>query len=185
MLEAIVLIAIIAAVLIACAATRPDTFRLARTATIKAPPEKIFPLIDNLRSFNSWNPFVKKDPAIRLVYSGADSGEGAAHTWDGTRDVGAGRLEITQSAPFSKVTMKLDMLTPIEAHNVVEFTLEPHGDMTSVTWAMHGRCSFIPKVMSLFCNMDKMVGGEFEKGLSSLKAIAETPGVGATPSPAH
>jgi uncharacterized protein YndB with AHSA1/START domain len=171
-IAAIIVVASVVLVL-AYAATRPDAFQVARSIRIKAPPEKIFPLIDNLRSFNRWNPFLKNDPATRLTYSGPESSTGAAHEWDGNSRVGQGRLEITDSVPSSRIVMKLDMIKPIEGHNRVEFTLEPTGGTTDVTWAMSGRAAYIAKVMGLVLSMDKMVGGEFERGLADLKVLAE------------
>lgn len=107
-------------------------------------------------------------------YSGAASGAGAAYGFDGNKDVGRGSIEITDSSPPLKVSMRLDMIDPFEAHNLVEFTLKPQGDATNVTWAMHGPMRFISKLMSVFINMDRMIGKDFEAGLASLKAIAES-----------
>jgi carbon monoxide dehydrogenase subunit G len=159
--------------ILAYAATRPDTFRVQRSVSIKAPPERIFPLINNLKSFNTWNPFLKADPATKLAYSGPDGGLGAAHEWDGSSQVGKGRVEISNALPNAHVTMTLDMIKPFVAHNVVEFTLEPRADATVVNWAMSGRNAYFVKVMGLFLNMDNMVGGEFDKGLAELKSIVE------------
>jgi hypothetical protein len=170
---ALVAVVLIAAVLI-YAATKPDTFRVQRSASIKAPPEKIFPLINDLRSFNTWNPYEKKDPNAKGNYSGPSSGKGAAYAFDGNKDVGKGSIEITESSPTSKVTMKLNMIKPFEAHNIVEFTLQPVGDTTNVTWAIHGPMPYISKAMCLFFNMDSMIGKDFETGLSNLKTVAET-----------
>jgi hypothetical protein len=170
---AIVVVVLVSAVLI-YVATKPDTFRVQRSASIKATPEKIFPLINDLHSFNTWNPYAKKDPNAKGSYSGPASGKGAAHAFEGNKDVGKGNIEILESSPSSKVTMALNMLSPFEAHNIVEFTLEPAGDTTNVTWAIHGPMSFMSKVMCLFFDMDSMIGTDFEKGLSDLKATAET-----------
>jgi uncharacterized protein YndB with AHSA1/START domain len=169
---AIALVVIVAA-LLAYAATRPDTFRVQRSAGINAPPERIFPLIANLKSMNTWNPFVDPDPAIKIAYTGPESGKGAAHSWSGNSKVGEGRIEITEAVPSSRVAMQLDMLKPMKAHNAVEFRLQPNGGETTVTWAMSGRQPFIAKLMTIFIDCDRMVGGQFEKGLASLKAIAE------------
>lgn len=158
---------------VAYASTKPDTFIVRRAARIAAPPERIFPLIASLRQMNAWNPFVSSDPAIEIAYSGPESGKGAAHSWDGNREVGAGRIEITDAVAPSRIVMQLDMARPMEAHNQVEFTLEPDGDRTKVTWAMSGRQPLAGKVMSLFVDCEKMVGAQFEKGLASLEAIAE------------
>ena len=155
------------------AATRPDNFRVQRSASIHASPEKIFPHINDLHAFNAWNPFNKKDPNIKGSYSGAASGAGAAYAFEGNSDVGRGRIEISDSRPASEVRMNLHMLAPMEGRNVVEFTLHPKGDSTSVTWAIQGPMPYISKVLSVFCDMDAMIGREFESGLAELKAIAE------------
>src|SRR5882672_7754205 len=105
---------------LAFAATKPDTFSIQRAASIKAPPEKIFPLLNDLHNFASWSPYEKKDPAMKRTHSGAPSGKGAVYEWDGDKNVGSGRLAIAESSPPSKVTLHLDMMRPLEAHNIVE-----------------------------------------------------------------
>lgn len=169
---AISVIALIAASL-GYAATKPDTFRIQRATRIKVPPEKIFPFINDLRRWNAWSPWEKMDPALKRTYSGAESGRGAVYAWEGNNKVGQGRMEITESAPSSKITMKLDFIKPFEAHNFAEFTLESKDDLTNVTWAMYGPSLYFGKVMGLFFSMDKMVGKDFETGLANLKAAAE------------
>lgn len=168
----IVILVLLAAILI-FAATKPDSFRVERSTVIKAPPEKIFPLINDLHGFNTWSPYYKKDPAMQKTYSGAASGQGAAFDWDGNKHVGKGHMEITDSAPPSKVTFKLDFIKPFEGHNVAEIVLTPNAEGTNVTWAFHGPSPYIQKLMSIFFSMDKMVGADFEAGLANLKAIAE------------
>jgi uncharacterized protein YndB with AHSA1/START domain len=168
----IVIVVLIVAVLI-YAATRPDTFRVQRTTSIKAPPEKIFPLINDFHNFGAWSPYEKKDPNMKRTLSGATHGKGAVYDWEGDYNVGKGRMEITETSPPSRVTIKLDFVKPFETHNIVEFTLEPQGDSTSVTWAMHGPSPYVAKVMHVFFDMDSMVGKDFETGLANLKAIAE------------
>jgi carbon monoxide dehydrogenase subunit G len=158
---------------LAFAATKPDTFRVQRAASIKAPPEKIFPLLNNLRAFALWSPYEKKDPRMLRTYSGASIGKGAVYEWDGDRNVGSGRLAIADSSPPSKVTLHLDMMRPLEAHNIVEFTLEPKGESTHVTWAMNGQVPYVAKIVHVFLNVDSMVGKDFEAGLADLKVLAE------------
>ena len=166
----IVAVAIIA--VLAYAASRPDTFRVQRTASIKAAPERIFPLIDDLHAHTTWSPF-EKDPAMKRTHSGAPRGKGAVYEWDGNNQVGSGRLAITDSTP-SKIIMALDMFRPFKASNTVEFSLQPNaGASTTVTWAMHGRQPFMAKLMSTFIDCDKMVGKQFEEGLGKMKALAE------------
>lgn len=174
MLKTILIIAVIlvAAILI-YAATRPDTFRIQRSANIAVPPDKIFPFINDFHHWSAWSPWEKLDPAMKKTHSGAPQGKGAVHEWNGNKDVGTGRMEILETVPSSKVVIKLDFLKPFEAHNTAEFTLEGKGTFTTVSWAMYGPQPYMMKVMSLFCSMDKMVGGQFETGLANLKALAE------------
>jgi uncharacterized protein YndB with AHSA1/START domain len=169
---ALVIVVLVAA-LLAFAATKPDSFRVQRTASIKAPPEKIFPLISDLKRWNAWSPWEKLDPAMKRTHSGAASGKGAVYEWAGNGEVGAGRMEIVAAAPPSALKIKLDFLEPFEAHNFAEFTLEPNGDGTNVTWAMYGPNTYVSKLMSVFFSMDSMVGKYFETGLANLKAATE------------
>lgn len=155
------------------AATKPDTFVVQRTATIAAPPEHVFELIQDLHQWAFWSPWEKMDPALKKTHSGAPLGRGAILEWDGNADVGAGRMEIVSTVPSSRVVIKLDFLEPFEAHNQAEFTVEGSESATSVTWAMHGPQPFIMNVMDLVMGMDKMVGKDFETGLANLKQLAE------------
>ena len=152
---------------------KPDTFRVQRAASIKAPPEKIFPLINDLHAWGAWSPYEKKDPNMQRSYSGAPSGKGAIYAWDGDKNVGKGRMEITESSPSSKILIQLDFFSPFEAHNMAEFTLVPQGDATSVTWTMDGPAPFISKLMQVVFNMDRMIGKDFEEGLANLKSLTE------------
>lgn len=163
---------LIAAVLV-YAASRPDTFRVYRTAKIKALPEKIFPLINDFRQWNTWSRYEKKDPAMKRTYGATTSGRGAVYEWDGDKNVGSGRITITDATPPAKILIDLDMLKPFEAHNSIAFTLVPQGDSTTVTWDMQGGVPYFAKIVNVFFNMDKMAGGDFEQGLANLKALAE------------
>jgi uncharacterized protein YndB with AHSA1/START domain len=169
---AIVIVVLIAGVLI-LAATKPDTFRVQRAASINAPPEKIFALINDFNRWGAWSPWEKKDPAMKRTFGAATSGKGAVYAWEGNKDVGQGRMEISESVPPSKIALNLDFVKPFEAHNLVEFTLEPKGDATNVTWSMQGATPYFAKIIHVFINMDKMVGKDFETGLANLKASAE------------
>lgn len=173
LLAAIVILAIILAAVLAVAATRPDTFRIERSVRIEAPPERVHPLIDDLRRWTAWSPWEGLDPALKRSYSGPASGAGAAYAWEGNRKVGSGRMEIMQSQPPGSVVLKLDFLRPFEAHNVAEFRLDRQGAGTELVWAMHGPSPFAARLMGLFFSMDRMVGPQFEKGLANLKALAE------------
>jgi uncharacterized protein YndB with AHSA1/START domain len=169
---AIVVVVLVAGIL-AYAATKPDVFRVQRATSIKAPPEKNFPFLNDLHKFGAWSPWEKKDPAMKRTFAGSESGKGAVYEWDGDKNVGQGRMEIVNTAPPSKVAIKLDFVRPFEAHNTVEFTLAPNGDSTDVTWAMQGPVPYVAKIMHVFVDMDSMVGKDFEAGLASLKTVAE------------
>jgi uncharacterized protein YndB with AHSA1/START domain len=168
----IVLLLVIAAVLV-FAATKPDSFRIERSATIKASPDKVFALINDFHQWEAWSPWEKIDPALKRTYSGAASGRGAVYEWAGNKDIGQGRMEITESTPSSKIALNLDFVTPFEAHNRVEFTLAPQGESTTVTQAMFGPSPYMSKLMTIFFSMEKMVGSKYEEGLASLKTLAE------------
>jgi carbon monoxide dehydrogenase subunit G len=170
-------LALVAAVaigaLLAYAATRPDTFRVERRTSVQATPEQLYPLINDMQQFNTWNPFNRKDPAIQGSYSGPAAGPGATYAFAGNKDVGKGSLRIVQSQPPRQVTMELHMIEPFEGRNTVEFSLVPRGAGTEVTWAMHGPAPFLSKLIGVFLDMDRMIGRDFEDGLAALKARAE------------
>ena len=167
----VLFVAVVAVV--AYASTRPDSFSVQRSASIKAPPEKIFPLINDYRNWPQWSPYENRDPEMKRTFSGAAAGKGAKYAWEGNKNVGTGEMEIIDTAPPRKVLIKLDFMKPFEAHNVAEFTLEPQGENTSVTWAMHGPVPLIGKVIHMVMDMDKMIGNDFAAGLANMKALAE------------
>jgi uncharacterized protein YndB with AHSA1/START domain len=161
------------AVVLLLAAIKPDTFRVQRATTVNAPPEKIFALINDFHGWGAWSPYEHRDPAMKRSYSGAASGKGAVYEWEGNKNVGKGRMEITDTSPPAKIVIKLDFISPFEAHNVAEFTMDAQGGSTNVTWAMHGPAPFVSKLMQVFFSMDNMVGKDFEVGLANLKTLAE------------
>ena len=168
---AVVVVVLIAGVLV-YAATKPDVFRVQRTASIKAPPEKIAAVLSDFHGWQAWSPWEKMDPAMKRSYSGAEKGKGAAYAWEGNGKVGQGHMEITDAAP-SRVALNLDFIKPFEAHNKVVFTLAPKGDATEVNWAMQGPVPYLAKIVHVFMDMDSVVGGQFEAGLANLKTITE------------
>jgi uncharacterized protein YndB with AHSA1/START domain len=181
MFEIIAIVAVVLAIAIAAvlvlAARKPDTFKVQRSTTVKAPPERIFPLINDFHQWGAWSPYETKDPAMKRSYSGESSGKGAVYGWEGDKNVGSGRMEILDAQAPSKIVIKLDFFTPFEGHNTAEFTMLPQGDgtnvTTNVTWLMHGPSPFIGKIMHVFINMDRMVGKDFEIGLANLKKLTE------------
>lgn len=171
---ALAMVTVVAA-LLAYAATRPDTFEVTRSITIKAPADKVFGHIADFHRWQAWSPWEGRDPAMKRSYSGSASGMGAAYAWEGNKDVGKGRMEILEATVGNRVIIKLDFLQPFEAHNTADFALKPSGDgaSTDVTWAMRGPMPYISKVMGIFVSMDRLIGGDFEAGLAKLKAVSE------------
>ena len=170
-----IVIALAIAGILILAAMQPDTFRFERKSTIKAPPEKIFAILNDFKQWGLWSPWEKKDPAMQRNFGTATSGKGATYAWEGNKDVGVGNMEIAESTPPSKLAIKLNFVKPFEASNLVNFTLTPAAGGTEVAWSMEGKSNFISKIMYLFMSMDKMVGPDFEAGLANLKAVAEKP----------
>jgi hypothetical protein len=166
-------VAVAVAIILILAAIKPGRFSIRRDIVVRAPAEKIFPLIADFHRWGSWSPYESKDPAMKRTFGGAASGKGAVYAWEGNKNVGSGRMEITDASAPSKVVIKLDFFAPFEAHNIAEFTMLPQGDGTSLTWLMHGPAPFISKLMQVFMNIDKMVGKDFEVGLANLKKLAE------------
>ena len=175
MIKFLVLLLLLVLIVVGVASTRPDSFRIERSALVKASPEKIYPLITDFSKWQTWSPWEKKDPAMKRSQSGPASGVGAVYDWEGNKDVGSGRMEVVEATPSSRIRIKLDFLKPFEAHNVAEFSLTPKGDQTEVVWAMSGPQPLMAKIMSLFFSMEKMVGPDFEQGLAALKVQAERP----------
>ncbi len=167
-------VAIVVTVVLIYAAFKPKAFLLQRSAVIAAPPDRVFPFINDLKSFNRWNPFASQDPAMMLQYEAVTEGRDAAYTWKGPKS-GMGRMQITESTPPQRVSMDLHFSKPMQAHNTVVFSLDPQGAGTQVTWEMSGGMPYAHRLMTTFFSMDKMVGTQFEQGLASLKALAEKP----------
>ncbi|MGO4171175.1 SRPBCC family protein [Bosea sp. TAF32] len=163
------------AVVLILAARKPDTFQVTRTATINAPPERVYPLIADFKAWGAWSPWEKKDPAMKRSYGGPETGVGATYAWAGDKNVGEGSMRIMEANTPSRVALKLDFVRPFEAHNDVAFTLTPQGPATLVTWTMIGPTPFVGKIMHVFMDMDRMVGGDFESGLTAMKTAAERP----------
>jgi hypothetical protein len=148
-------------------------FRVTRSATMAAPAPAIFAHVNDFRSWGAWNPWAKLDPAMKESYEGAPAGAGAVYTWAGNGKVGEGRMTIVESRPAALIRIRLEFLRPLAATNTAEFTFEPAGARTVVTWSMTGPSTFAGKAMSIVMNMDRMIGGNFERGLADLKSIVE------------
>lgn len=166
-------LAVIIALFVIIVAMRPSDFRVARSTSIAAPPEQVFPQVNELRNWEAWNPWGKLDPNCKMTYAGPPSGVGASYAWAGNMKVGEGRNTITESEPNELVRFRLEFAKPMKATNTAEFTFEPKGDQTVVTWTMSGKNNFVGKAFGLFVNCDKMCGSQFEKGLADMKSLVE------------
>lgn len=169
----LIILALVVIGLVVFVARQPEDFRIARSATIAAAPSAVFPEVDDFHRWDDWSPWARIDPAMKQTYSGPPSGKGSGYQWDGNSKAGAGAMTIVESKPPHRIVIQLEFLRPFKATNTAEFTFEPKGPGTEVTWAMTGKKNFFFKAMHLVMNMDKMVGPDFEKGLAQLKAIAE------------
>lgn len=170
-----IVVALAIAGILILAAMQPDAFRFERKSTIKAPPEKIFAILNDFKQWGAWSPCEKKDPAMKRSFGAVTAGKGALYSWEGNKDVGKGSMEITGVEPPNKITILLKFIKPFEAQNTVNFVLTPAAGGTEVVWRMEGKSNFISKIMCLFMSMDKMVGPDFEAGLANLKSVAEKP----------
>lgn len=169
---AIAVIVVIAGIL-AFAATRPDSFSVQRSTTIRAPADKVYALVNDFHRWSEWSPWEKLDPAMQRTFGGPAAGPGSSYAWTGNSKVGAGRMEILKAVPSSQVEIQLDFIKPFEGHNIAEFTLTPQGETTQVVWVMRGPATFVTKLMGVFVSMDSMIGKDFEAGLANMKAAAE------------
>ena len=169
----LIVIAAIVGVFLIVVALQPSEFRVVRSVTITAPPDAVFPHVNELKKWDAWSPWAKLDPNAKNTFEGPAAGVGAAMSWVGNSDVGEGRMTITESRPAELVRFRLEFYKPMAGTSDAEFTFKAQGNQTAITWAMTGKNNFIAKALCLFMSMDKMVGGQFERGLASMKAIAE------------
>ncbi|MCC7487032.1 MAG: SRPBCC family protein [Burkholderiales bacterium] len=162
-------------VLLIAIAMRPAAFRVTRSATLPAPPASVFPHVNELRKWEAWSPWARLDPAAKSVFEGPDAGTGASMAWAGNRNLGEGRMTIVESRPAELVRFRLEFFKPFKATNSAEFTFAPEGGGTLVTWSMSGTNNFVAKAIGLVANCERMVGGQFEQGLSNMRAVVESP----------
>jgi len=171
--KVLLVVAALVLVLVAVVATRPGEFRVERSVVVAAPPERVYAQIADFHAWPGWSPWAKLDPAMKADYSGADGQVGAAYHWVGNDKVGEGRMTITELSPPRRLTIRLEFLKPFEATNQTVFDLTPEQGGTRVAWIMSGQNGAVGKLFALFMDMDKTVGGDFERGLAALKAQAE------------
>ena len=153
---------------------RPNTFHVTRSITMAAPAARPYELVNDFHRWGAWSPWAKLDPGMKQTYEGASSGTGAIHSWNGGGNVGEGRQTILESRMNELIRIKLEFFRPFKGTNAVEFTFQPQGSQAVVTWSMSGNYNFFTKAFGLFMDMDKMIGGNFEKGLIDMKSLAES-----------
>ena len=166
------LVAIIA-VFAVVVALQPSEFRVARTAIVSAPAPDVFAQVNDFRNWEAWSPWAKLDPAAKATFEGPAAGQGAVFDWSGNDKVGEGRMTLTESRPAELVRIKVDFVKPFAGTSTSEFAFKPEGGQTAVTWSTSGQHNFISKAMCMFVSMDKMLGGDMEKGLAQMKSVAE------------
>ncbi len=172
-----IVLALIIAIALAVVAIQPGAFTITRTATISAAPAAVFAQVNDFHCWQAWSPWAKLDPAAKTTYSGSTAGVGACFSWDGNKKMGAGRMAISASEKHDLVRIDLQFIRPFRARNVTEFTFTQAGDQTIISWSMSGRNGLMGKAFALFVDGDRMIGGDFEKGLAAMKAVVESASV--------
>jgi len=172
----LIVVAVIVVVFLVVVAMQPADYRVERHASISAPPETVFPQVNDFHKWEAWSPWAKLDPAAKNIFEGPPAGTGAIFAWAGNSKVGEGKMTITESHPNDLVRIKLEFIKPFPSVCTTEFSFKPEGSQTAVTWTMAGQNNFMAKAFCLFMNMDKMVGGDFERGLAQMKTVAEAEG---------
>jgi Polyketide cyclase / dehydrase and lipid transport len=176
MIQVILILAVAVGALLAVIAVQPAAFQITRSATIAAPAPAVFAQVNDFRNWQNWSPWEGIDSSMKRIYEGPTSGTGAAYAWAGNRQIGEGRMTIIESRPPEFVRIRLEFIKPFAATHTAEFLLKPEGNTTAVTWSMSGTKNFVAKGFDLFMNVDKMIGGQFEKGLQQLARVANPSG---------
>ncbi len=171
-----VVIAVLVLAVLGMASRQPDEFRVERKIVVAAKPDAVFPWLNEPKKTTEWSPWEEKDPNMKKVFSGPAGGKGAVYEWDGNREIGAGKLEITESVPGKSVVMDLSFTRPMQDTSVARYDVAPVEGGSEVAWSISGKHTFVSKIMCSFMSMDKMIGGEFEKGLAKLKTVVEKKG---------
>lgn len=166
------------AVFLVVVATRPSAYHVERQLEVAAPVERVFETLNDLHRFASvfvlfGSPLDQQDPNMKKTFAGAASGMGQSFAWQGGKEAGKGSMTIVESVPNERVAIKLEFVEPMKSTANCTLTLAGTANGTRVSWAMDGNHIFIGKAMSLFMDMDKMLGGDLEQGLARLKSSTE------------
>jgi hypothetical protein len=170
----LVLILVVIVGLLAVIAMQPEDIKVSRSAAMNASADKVFEQVNDFHKWDSWSPWAKIDPNMKTTYAGASAGVGSSYAWTGNDEVGEGKMTITKSQPSQQIGIDLEFIKPFEARNQTDFVFAPQGSSTNVTWTMTGIKNFLTKAFCLVMDMDKMVGGDFERGLAQMKAVVES-----------
>src|SRR6266850_3390384 len=170
----LIAVGIIVVVFVIIVAMQPADYRIVRSASVSAPAPAVFAQVNDFHNWEAWSPWAKRDPAMKQTYEGAAAGTGAIYMWAGNKEVGEGRMTLTESRPSELIKINLEFIKPFASTCTSEFTFKPEGEQTGVSWSMAGKNNFIAKAFCMFMNMDKMVGGDFEKGLAKMKSVVES-----------
>ena len=168
----LVLVAIVAAFAL-FVATRPANYRVSRSISVAAPPSAVYAQVADFHRWDAWSPWAKLDPAMKTTFSGPVAAPGSSYHWVGNDKVGEGQMTIVEAKPAERVGIRLEFIKPFAGTSSTEFVFAPSGGATRTTWTMEGSHNFVGKAFAVFNDMDKMIGADFEKGLSQLKAVAE------------
>ena len=171
--KALITLAVVLVIFSAVVAMQPNEFKLSRSTSIAAAPAKIFAVVNNIHRWNDWSPWAKSDPSAKYIFEGPEKGVGAAQSWSGPK-TGEGKMTLSLSQPSKKIEFQLEFYKPFKGSNLIEFTFQPEGKSTQVTWAMSGKNNFIAKTMNLLVGMEKMLGPMFDQGLLNLKTMVES-----------
>ena len=177
-------VAVLIVLLVLVILTRPATFHIERSITMAAPPENAFAQVNDFHAWPAWSPWEKLDPQMKKTFEGPPAGVGAKYAWAGNDEVGEGQMTMEKSEKPSTIGIKLEFIKPFAATNATTFTFAPAAGGSKVTWAMDGENNFMSKAASLFMDMDKMIGADFDKGLAAMKAAAEAAPKAAPAAPA-
>lgn len=173
MKKILLVVLVILAGLFAYVATRPEAYRITRARAIAVPPEVAFAQVADFHRWEAWSPWGKLDPAMKTTYAGPPGQVGSSYAWTGNDKVGAGRMTIVDEKPGQRVYIRLEFLKPFKSVSTTTFSFLPSAEGTQATWTMEGKNDLMGKAMSAFVDMDKMIGGDFDRGLDQLKAVCE------------
>ena len=192
--KSVTLLLVVLLAFIGVVALQPSSFEVTRMGVVPASPSDVFAMVNDLHRWDAWSPWIQLDPNARMTYEGPQAGPGAAVRWAGNKEVGEGRMEIVENRPDERVRLRLEFIKPFPAKSELEFDLEPTEGGTQVTWTMNGNNNLLGKVMCLFVNLEKRVGGDMERGLANMRgAVPAAPPrgtssaswPGASPAPCH